>query len=306
MEKIELSVVIPSYNSEKTIFDCINNLVNQSYTKSYEIIFVDSSTDRTREIVSENFKQVKIIQLPPRTDPGTARNTGVKEAKGKYILFIDSDCIASKDWIEKIMMHYNENNYAAVGGSVIPANPPNDHVGWAGYISEFRDFIPEHPAAVVSHIPTCNLSFKKEIFEKEGGFDPTLYPQEDLYYNYKLSQKKEKIFFDPSIIVNHWHRSELSPFLKHQYNIGYVTSSVLQIADLEGSKLINNKVLAVLALPMIPFIKFIRTLKIFLNKNTFVLTKHPISILIFFMGLIPWIFGFGKGIFKPKFKDYHK
>jgi len=300
---MEVSVIVPSYNSARTIHDCLNSLINQDFNEDFEIIVADSSTDNTQNIVKENFPEVRLITFQNKTDPGTARNTGVINAKGKFVFFIDSDCIAPKNWIKNLISQYNGNNIAAVGGSVYPANPDNDYVGWAGFISEFRDFIPWLDSGLRGHIPTCNLSFEKKSFLDFGGFNSLLYPQEDLYFNHLLVKSGKEIYFRSDVTIQHWHRSDLIPFFKHQYNIGYVTSSVLQITDIEGSGLVRNKLLGIFATPILPFVKFSRTVMIFYKYKKDVLIKHKISTIIFFLGLWPWIFGFLKGIIKPRFKQ---
>jgi len=71
-----ISVIIPSYNSNKTIEKCLNSILNQTYSDEYEIIVVDSSIDNTSDIVKNKFKDVKLAHLKKKTDPGTARNLG--------------------------------------------------------------------------------------------------------------------------------------------------------------------------------------------------------------------------------------
>jgi glycosyltransferase involved in cell wall biosynthesis len=132
-----ISVIIPSYNSEETIEDCIDSLLNQSYADDYEIILVDSSQDRTPELVSRKYPNVKLIHFDKKTDPGTARNTGVQQSRGELIAFIDADCDASTDWLEKIESSHR-SSYNIIGGVVNNGNAENDLVGSAGYIAEFR------------------------------------------------------------------------------------------------------------------------------------------------------------------------
>ncbi len=300
---MEVSVIIPSYNSDKTIFNCVQSITNQDYNGEYEIIVADSSSDDTQSIVKENFPKVILLTFDEKTDPGTARNTGVRLSKGKYILFIDSDCTAEANWINKILSIYKKYDYDAVGGCVIPANFENDHVGWAGYISEFREFIPAHSAGLRNHLPTCNLSYKKNKFLENGYFKPYYYPQEDLYYNHQFSKKGYRIYFDPDLVIHHLHRSDFIPYFKHQINIGYVTSSLLKITNLEGSGFVKNKLLALLVLPILPMIKFIRTILLFIKLDSKIIFKHPNSVLIFAAGLFPWWVGFCKGVFKPKFRE---
>ena len=95
-----ISVIIPSYNSEKTINDCLSALMKQNYPKrNYEIIVVDDgSTDSSTEIVSK-FKAVKLVKQKHR-GPAAARNLGWIKAKNDVIVFVDSDIAMGKDCLK--------------------------------------------------------------------------------------------------------------------------------------------------------------------------------------------------------------
>ena len=291
-----ISIVIPSYNSENTIGKCLDSLRKQSYAGHYEIILVDSSTDRTPEIVSLNHPEIKFIHLAEKTDPGTARNMGVAEARGDIIALIDSDCVAAHDWLDRIY-NAHEGNLNTVGGAVLNGNGREDLVGLAGYIAEFREFIPGRPKREVIHNPTCNISYKRRIFETYGGFQREYYPQEDLVFNCRLNAAGEKIVFDPSIQVYHRHRSKLGEYLSHQMRIGRITSRVLKEISLEGSFIARNRALAILLIPFLPFVKLIRTVGSFLWCDPATICRKPQVLGIFALGLIYWTIGFSQGVF---------
>jgi len=297
-----ISIIIPSYNSENTIKKCLDSLLNQSYGGEYEIILVDSSIDNTPQIVSSQYQNVKFIHFDKKTDPGTARNIGIEESKGDLIAFIDSDCDASQDWLEKIESAH-KSPYNIVGGVVNNGNRNNDLVAWAGYIAEFRDFLPEQPMQEVMHIPTCNISYKRTIFSKFGYFKGEFYPQEDLVHNYNLWENGEKILLDPGIQVAHHHRSDLRDFLSHQIKIGTITSKVLKIIRLEGAFIVRHPFLAVFLIPFLPIVKFSRTVSIFLRYQPAAILKRPVVLLFFSLGLIFWVIGFARGIYQKSPTD---
>lgn len=291
-----ISIIIPSYNSENTIKKCLNSLQNQNYRADYEIILVDSSIDKTPEIVFSSYPEVNLIHLDKKTDPGTARNLGIQKAKGDLIAFIDSDCIASPDWLEKIESAH-KSSYRIIGGVVKNGNQENDLVAWAGYIAEFREFLPGKTKQEVTHIPTCNISYKKSIFQDFGLFQGEYYPQEDLVYNYNLRKNGERILMDPAIKVYHHHRSRLKDFLYHQNRIGEITSKVLKMLPLEGAFIAKNPILAIFFIPFLPFIKFFRTLSVFLKYQPQVIKKRPLVLVLFILGLTYWVVGFAQGCF---------
>jgi glycosyltransferase involved in cell wall biosynthesis len=291
-----VSVIIPSYNSEQTIEKCLNALQKQSYKGGFEIILVDSSIDTTPAIVRTRFPGIKFFHLEKKTDPGTARNIGIKEAKGEIIAFIDSDCVANSDWLDKIVVAH-DLAYNVVGGAVRPANDSRDTVGWAGYVAEFREFLPESAKREVGHIPTCNISYKKRIFEQFGLFEGKFYPQEDLVFNYHLGRKGEKILFDPEIQVRHYHRSELRAFLNHQRKIGLITAQVLTVIPLDGAAIVRNPLSRIFLLPFLPLVKFVKTVRVFMRFQPRTIWLRPATVLLFGFSLIHWGLGFAQGVF---------
>lgn len=92
MKKIEVSVIIPTYNRGNLIEETINSVLNQTY-QNYEILVIDDgSTDNTKKVVqSINDRRIKYIFQEHTGHPAPTRNTGIKIAKGEYIAFLDSD-----------------------------------------------------------------------------------------------------------------------------------------------------------------------------------------------------------------------
>lgn len=107
-----VSIIIPCYNVSNYIKKCVDSILNQSY-KEIEIILVDDcSTDNTKEIIkalAKESKKIKIIFSKKNQGPGGAKNEGLKEATGKYIMFIDSDDYIDTSYVE-IMVNAAELN----------------------------------------------------------------------------------------------------------------------------------------------------------------------------------------------------
>lgn len=105
-KNIDLSVVIPIYNYAEIIEDNINSIVNQKTKYKYEIILVDDgSTDGASEICdrfADDYDNIKVIHKQ-NAGIGAARNTGINNASGKYLMFIDCDDIVHNDIVETLM-----------------------------------------------------------------------------------------------------------------------------------------------------------------------------------------------------------
>ena len=110
---MKVSVVIPAYNEEKYIKDCLTNLINQE-EKPDEIIVVDNlSKDNTAEIV----KKFDVTLIEARSQGiAQARDRGFNAAKNEIIARCDSDSIVPPDWIKKIKLNFSKNKIDALSG----------------------------------------------------------------------------------------------------------------------------------------------------------------------------------------------
>ena len=102
-----ISIIVTAYNAEKTIERCLNSILNNKYD-DYEIIIVnDGSTDKTEEIV-QLFASEKIrYYYEENKGVSSARNLGLKESKGEYITFVDSDDYVANNYFEGLEEYIN-------------------------------------------------------------------------------------------------------------------------------------------------------------------------------------------------------
>lgn len=108
-EKIDLSIIVPVYNSEKLLRKCMDSIVNQKTKYNYEVIAInDGSTDGSLEILRE-YSYIKIIDKENQ-GVAIARNVGLDNARGKYVAFIDSDDEINEQYIEKLLNRAFEKN----------------------------------------------------------------------------------------------------------------------------------------------------------------------------------------------------
>src|SRR3989344_4049140 len=169
----DITIIIPVYNSEKTLKSCLDSIKNQEY-KDFEVILVDDcSTDRSKHIIKEYC--YKLISLNKNSGSGKARNIGAKYAITKFIAFVDSDCILPKTWLSRIMYNF-DNDIAFVCGDY------SESVG--------NSFLEKY---------ACY----KDIFLKLKGLPERKgYVAEDLEFSLKAG-KKYRILWDKEIKVKH-------------------------------------------------------------------------------------------------------
>ncbi len=108
-----VSIITPTYNSEKYISATIQSVQNQTYSNWELLIIDDCSTDKTVEIISNASKsdpRIKLHALTKNQGTGIARNTGIDNSNGNYISFLDSDDMWKPEKLEKQLNFMKENN----------------------------------------------------------------------------------------------------------------------------------------------------------------------------------------------------
>lgn len=109
-----VSIIIPVYNVEKYVYKCINSLINQTYKKIEIIVINDGTQDNSiDEIKKLEDNRIRIINQINK-GVSSARNNGLKHAKGKYIMFVDADDYVTKDYVEYLynLISINKADFA--------------------------------------------------------------------------------------------------------------------------------------------------------------------------------------------------
>jgi len=121
MENTLVSIITPTYNSEKYIEQTIQSVQNQTY-KNWEMIIVDDgSTDNTNEIIAKIAQldnRIKLLRMVVNSGPAKARNLGIANVTGKYMTFLDADDIWFPDFITTSITTINETGVPFVFSSV--------------------------------------------------------------------------------------------------------------------------------------------------------------------------------------------
>lgn len=282
-----VSIIVPCYNSERTIKECLTSIINQKTSVPFNIIVVDSSVDSTPHIVKQEFPSVKLIHLGQRTFAGTARNIGAKSTKARYCLMIDSDCLASADLIERVIGRHREQEYAAVGGS-LRNGTPRSLSGLISYLIEFKEFMPTTPMRLEKSIPTANIAYRREVLEAYGYFDEEMWLAEDILFNWKLYSAGEPILFDPAIEVTHLNRTGWRNVLSYQISLGKLSAIARRRGGLPGEFLLDYPVLVAL----MPFIRTLRAMRWFASYDKPLLLLFLLIWPLYFIAALFWSYGF--------------
>lgn len=137
MERVKISVVIPTYKRPSLLMRCINALFDQSFASSeFEIIVISDGEDNetlalVASLSSRRYPALGYYSLPVKSGPAAARNLGWTIAKAKLILFTDDDCIPSANWLEAMWNAFKSSRMSKVafsGRTVVPINShPTDY-----------------------------------------------------------------------------------------------------------------------------------------------------------------------------------
>lgn len=137
---MKVSVIIPTYNSEEYLKECLDSLINQTF-KDFEIIIVDNnSTDNTINKVKEyknKYSNISLVRLDKNLKQGIARNIGVQNAIGEYIMFVDSDDKVKSDFIEKM---YNKISSDEADITICKWAPFDNKTGKINYNHGYANF----------------------------------------------------------------------------------------------------------------------------------------------------------------------
>lgn len=167
MENQKVSIVIPVYNAEKYITETVDSVLQQSY-EDWELLLVeDGSADDTVKVISEfTDERIRIILLPSNQGAARARNTGIKEATGRYIAFLDADDL----WLPEKLEHQLQFQKELQAGFT-----------FSGY--EFGDET-AHPTGKVVRVPK-ELTYRQAlrnttIFTSTVIFDTNIIPKDSI------------------------------------------------------------------------------------------------------------------------------
>ncbi len=213
-----VSVIIPSYNSEAFITQCLERILEQTYPRErYEVLVVDNAaTDHSAEII-KSFPVKYLYEAQP--GPAAARNAGIRAAKGDYLLFIDADCLAEQALIEEhvqthLLMQKTEPLVKAVGGGIDGIN--RNYWAWCDHFCSWYLNHPKLPPRFEArHLPTANLSIEKSILEVTGLFDEKMRFGEDSVFCKELREHGYKLYFQPQARLAHLNRTSFRYFMAH-------------------------------------------------------------------------------------------
>lgn len=234
---ITVSIVVPCYNEEATIFLLLEAIHKQSFPhEQMEVIIADGlSSDQTRREIAR-FQglyptlRIQVVDNPKRIIPA-ALNCAIGAACGEYILRLDAHCMPYPNYVEQSLLDLQAGLGDNVGGvwEIQPRNPEGKTATW---IAEGIAAASAHPlgvgdalyrfavrAQIVDTVPFG--SFRRELFQQLGGFNEDLLTNEDYEFNQRLRLAGGKIWLDPAIRSIYFARPTLADLIRQYWRYGY-------------------------------------------------------------------------------------
>lgn len=224
----DVSVVVPAYQAEATLGECLRGLAQQSIARErYEIVVVDDgSTDRTAAVA---WKEPGVrVERRSNGGPAAARNQGWRAANGEWIAFIDADCVPSRGWLAALLdavRRAERDGRPALGGAgkTVGLQSSSEAARFADLIGSLdAERYLAHPRWPFA--PSCNLLYRRAAIAACDGFDERFRTYEACDLHTRLRERDGGAFvYVPRAVVFHRHRPSWRAYWKQQlaYGFGY-------------------------------------------------------------------------------------
>jgi glycosyltransferase involved in cell wall biosynthesis len=234
MSSTQLSVIIPTYNRPESLKRCLSSLKVQSADAStWEVIVVnDGGMDVTGAVEAIGAEYPILVLNQTNAGPASARNRGVGSSKGRLVAFIDDDCMAEPDWIERMMELTGPGEL--VGGKV--SNLLTGNV-YSETCQTLIDYLYERFENTSDMFFTSNnMCMHAADYEKAGGFDTGFRTSagEDREFCVRAANTGIRLRWVPAIRIGHTHGLGLASFLRLHFKYGRASSTYRSTMEKNG------------------------------------------------------------------------
>ncbi len=203
MDKLTATILIPCYNEEKSIHQCVKSCLNQSCSADQIIVIDDGSTDRSVDILKSFGNKIRLVELEEnRGNKSYVQEYGLSLINTDIFITTDADTVLDRDFVKNILESFSDSSVAAVAGK-----PRSLKYNWLTSCREIDYAIShdihkyaQHKLGYIYVIPGCAGGFRTDLFKSSISFDhDTL--TEDLDFTYKLHQAGCNVAFNPKAAV---------------------------------------------------------------------------------------------------------
>jgi glycosyltransferase involved in cell wall biosynthesis len=207
---VKVSLYIPCYNSEKTIKECLDSVIKQSYKIDEILVIDDGSEDRTVAIAMRY--PVKVISHKKNIGLAASRNTALRQVKNEFIAALDADCVADSRWLKLLMDCFVDDDIAGVGGMLIERYTLGSADAWRSvHMAQlWGNELLENPPFLYG----SNNVFRKEAIEKVGLYNEQCRNNyEDVEISTRLYSRGFRLIYNPVAYIEHLKKDTISSAL---------------------------------------------------------------------------------------------
>ncbi|MEM6403065.1 MAG: glycosyltransferase [Cyanobacteria bacterium P01_D01_bin.116] len=224
-QNLEFSIIIPTYNRPERLKECLQSITLLDYPRDrFEVVVVDDGSKISLEPVVEPFKNQLHITLLKQINqgPATARNTGAKQAKGKFIAFTDDDCKPAPDWLNKLAARFIKEPESMIGGKTLNALPDNLYSTTSQILIDYLYNYYNLGSKQSNFFASNNFALPSHRFHHLGGFDTSfpLAAGEDREFCDRWLQYGNKMLYAPEVRIYHAHKLTLSSYWRQHFFYG--------------------------------------------------------------------------------------
>lgn len=217
------SVIVPTFDRPLQLRACLEGLSRQTLPASaFEVLVVDDAGTADEAGVIGDWPELEVTLLrEDRGGPGAARNLGATRARGRFLAFIDDDCVPDPEWLEGLDRSALKRG-AVVGGTIENALPSNPYSTATQLITSFVYRYHDEDEGRERFFTTNNLALPREAFEALGGFDTSIpagtAEDKDLCDRWRAGGGE--LVRAPAARVGHAHHLGLGSFVRQHFRYG--------------------------------------------------------------------------------------
>lgn len=204
-----LATVVVAVKGDRRVYRLMESLLDQTApTGSYNIVVVENGSAVLGDVGAVCHGTVRYLHTP-QANMAAARNIGLEAAKGRYVLLIDADCVASRDWIEQLTSRLADGSFGAVGGAIRKYQPKSLTQRCGITVVDGQRRLNYLPALPLPYVAGANAGFVTAALREVGGFDEAFKSGNDVDICYRLGLQRYTIGLAPQAVVLHEDRASV-------------------------------------------------------------------------------------------------
>ncbi len=217
------SIVIPTRNRPGPLANCLRSIAQlESPRDKIEVIVVDDGSNISPESATSSVCDRLDVKLfrQSQAGPAAARNAGARKAKGKFLVFLDDDCIPRGDWLQALADRFARMPDHAIGGRTLNALPENIYSTTSQLVIDFVYGYYNANLDQARFFASNNIALPSDCFLAVGGFNEAFTTSEDREFCDRWLRHGYRMAYAPEVIISHAHALTFFTFWRQHFNYG--------------------------------------------------------------------------------------